>query len=191
MFGWLTIYDCCSKIRPHNWSLDPALDQSQFFSKILLLEPYFWNAKSFINDNQSHSASDRPDESPLLSHLGHSTTILSFPLPESRIIVELLPGHGLMQVCCTDFPPRQPGLSSVRRNAAVIRPANVLLHTSATCRAMMPGKPRRLYYCRKEWAVTLVGKVWRKAYPSCQHQCRKAHNSYEKVHDIPRETRSY
>jgi hypothetical protein len=33
------------------------------------LEPYFRNAKSFINDNQSHPTSDRFDESLIIAEL--------------------------------------------------------------------------------------------------------------------------
>jgi len=62
----------------------------------------------------SRSTSDRLDELLIVEPLRAHTTILSFPLSESQIVIELLPGLGLIQGCCTDFPPRQPGLSSVR-----------------------------------------------------------------------------
>lgn len=62
----------------------------------------------------SRSTSDRLDELLIVESLRAHTTILSFPLSESQIVVELLPGLGLIQGCCADSPPHQPGLSSVR-----------------------------------------------------------------------------
>jgi hypothetical protein len=103
MFGWLTIYDCCSKMTagirpPAQLKSDRSCPRSNLSSSV---KPYCWRHISEMQRASSMTITLHLGQTrwiPIVESLRAQYNNLSFPLSESQVIVERLPGRGLIPI---------------------------------------------------------------------------------------------